>query len=57
LYDDHELMAVTVSRKGAEAVREHLEAQEQTMAEPQRQIETLMALVAYCHAQATAMLA
>ena len=31
-------MAVTVSRKGAEAVREHLEAQERTIAEQQRQI-------------------
>ena len=50
-------MAVTVSRKGAEAVREHLEAQERTIAEPQRQIETLVALVAHCHAQATATLA
>ena len=55
LYDDHELMAVTVSRKGAEAVREPLEAQERTLAEQQRQIETLAALVAHGHAQAKVM--
>jgi hypothetical protein len=50
LYDDHELMAVTVYCKGAEAVRERLEAQERTLAEQQRQIEMLAALVAHCHA-------
>ena len=50
-------MAVTVSHKGAEAVREHLEAPERTIAELQRQIETFVALVAHCHAQATATLA
>jgi hypothetical protein len=57
LYDGHELMAVMVFRKGAEAVWERLEAQERTIAGPQRQIETLVALVAHCHAQATATLA
>ena len=44
-------------RPGAEAVRERLEAQERTIAEQQRQIETLAALVAHCRAQATATLA
>ena len=57
MYDGHALTAVTVSRKGAKAVRERLEAQERTLAEQQRQIETLAALVAHCHAQATATLA
>src|SRR4029453_6525350 len=54
LYDGHELMAVMVFRKGAEAVWERLEAQERTIAEPQRQIETLVSLVGNCHAQAPA---
>jgi hypothetical protein len=54
---NNELMAVTVYRKGAEAVRERLEAQERTLAGQHRQIERLAALVAHCHAQATARLA
>jgi hypothetical protein len=33
LYDDQELVAVTVYRKGAEAVRERLAAQAQTITE------------------------
>ena len=50
-------MAVPVSRKGAEAVRERLEAQERSLAEQQQQIETSAALVAHCHAQTTVILA
>lgn len=53
LYDGQKLVAVTVYQKGAEAVKARLEADADTIAELQRQIDELKALAPHFREQAT----
>ncbi len=53
LYDGQDLLAVTVYRKGAEAIKTRLEADAQTIADQQRQIDALKALAPQFQARAT----
>jgi hypothetical protein len=54
LYDGENLVAVTVYRKGAEAIRERLEADAKTIEDLQRRIAERPALAVYFREQATA---
>jgi len=55
LYDGEDLVAVTVYRKGAEAIRERLEADARTIEDLQRQIAELPTLAAHFREQAIGM--